>query len=478
MSTILIFIATLSLGIGTLICFTFFISCIREKERRAAAFGGLQLAVPLGLFGILLFLKGSGFFDTQNGMVMLGIGVIFIILTPLLLAIKTSRNIRALAGTRGLVVGRVRRFDERETVFSRNRALRPGSEQYKRFYAQHPEHEQYDTARRKLGGPVGKPGSIDKPYEKPNLAASVASVNFSLHLSVPEIVAPQGFSGFKGESISLSPAEATERVKGFGRHLGAGLIGIAELNPLWIYSHRGEIFHENWEDWGREIQLDHRYVIVFTTEMSFEMIAAAPHTPTSIESRVQYAKGAFIATQLAAFIANLGFKATANHFRHYDLLLVPTAVDAGLGEMGRFGYLITRKFGPRVRLAAVTTDLPLIPDKPADIGVEDFCRQCKKCALCCPSHSITMEDQREVNGSLRWKLDEETCFEYWGKVGTGCNICMRVCPWSHAGKFPHQLIKKLVSRNRLARRLFTAMDDIFYGRKPKSKAPPAWASFG
>lgn len=477
MAHILIVLAALWLAIHIFICATYFISSIWEKERRAAAFAGLQLIVPLGLFGFLFFLKGAGFIDTKGGVVMLSVGVIIIILTPLFLVIKTSRNEKALAGTKGLIVGLVQRFDERETVFARNRALRPGSEQYQRYYEQHPEHEAYDTGRRTLGGPVGKPGLIDKPHEKPNLAASVASVNFSLHLSVPEIVTPERYSGFKGEKVPLSPQEATERVKGFARHLGAGLVGITELNPLWIYSHRGEIFHENWQDWGREIQLNHRYVIVFTNEMSFEMIAAAPHTPTSIESRVQYAKGASISTQLAAFIANLGYAATANHFRHYDLLLVPLAVDAGLGEMGRFGYLITRKYGPRVRLAAVTTDLPLIPDRPVDIGVEDFCRHCKKCALCCPSNSISMEDPTEVNGSLRWKLNEETCFEYWGKVGTGCNICMRVCPWSHAGTFPHQLIKMLVSRNRMAGRLFTLMDDIYYGKKPKSKAPPAWARF-
>jgi hypothetical protein len=111
---------------------------IWEKERRAAAFAGLQLAVPLGLLGFLFFLKGSGFFDTKSGMVMLGTGVIFIVLTPLLLVIKTSRNKKTLAGTKGLIVGTVQRFDERETVFSRNRALRPGSEQYNRFYVQHP----------------------------------------------------------------------------------------------------------------------------------------------------------------------------------------------------------------------------------------------------------------------------------------------------------------------------------------------------
>jgi hypothetical protein len=88
-----------------------------------------------------------------------------------------------------------------------------------------------------------------------------------------------------------------------------------------------------------------------------------------------------------------------------------------------------------------------------------------------------MEDQIEVNGTLRWKLDEQSCFEYWGKVGTGCNICMRVCPWSHASSLPHQLIKTLVSRNWMARRVFTLMDDIFYGKKPRPKAPPGWASY-
>ena len=88
------------------------------------------------------------------------------------------------------------------------------------------------------------------------------------------------------------------------------------------------------------------------------------------------------------------------------------------------------------------------------------------------------EDLAEVNGSLRWKLNDETCFEYWGKVGTDCCICMRVCPWSHARTFSHKLVVELVSRNAIARRIFTVMDDIFYGKKPKPKAPPRWAHYG
>ena len=140
---------------------------------------------------------------------------------------------------------------------------------------------------------------------------------------------------------------------------------------------------------------------------------------------------------------------------------MPAAIDAGLGEMGRFGYLITKELGPRVRIFAVTTDLPLVADNPVDIGVEDFCSFCKKCARCCPSNSIPDGDQREFNGTVRWKLNAETCFGYWGKVGTDCDVCMRVCPWSHARTFPHRVVISLVVRNKWARRLFSLMDDLF-----------------
>ena len=107
--------------------------------------------------------------------------------------------------------------------------------------------------------------------------------------------------------ISESTSVSTERVKGYARNRGADLVGITEINPLWLYSHRGEIFHENWQDWGKEIKVEHKYAIVFATEMSFEMVGTGPHSPTMIESMGNYAQGAYIATQLAHFIANLGY---------------------------------------------------------------------------------------------------------------------------------------------------------------------------
>jgi reductive dehalogenase len=480
---VLIFLGVLGLTAQAFIGLSFLISCIWEKELRATNFALLQFLGMSALLIMFLSLAWIGFFKSGIGFVILVTAYVLVILAALLILLKIGGNPKALEGSKGLIVSDVKRFDERDHVFARNRALRPSSEQYKAYYKEHPEREEVDAQRRSKGGPIGNPGIIDRPYSDVNVAMTLASLNMPHHLSTFDKVKPEPHflvkKKLESKKIALSPEEATERVKGYARNLGADLVGVTEINPLWVYSHKGEIFNENWEDWGKEINLDHKFAIVFAEEMSFEMIGPAPHTPTVIESMSNYAKGAYISTQLAAFIANLGYSATANHLRYYEANLTPLAVDAGLGELGRLGYLVTKDFGPRVRLGAVTTNLPLNPDKPRDIGVQDFCKICKKCAQCCPSQSIPVEkNPKKVNGTLRWKLNDETCFNYWGKVGTDCNVCMKVCPWSHARTFPHRLIVALISRNLIARRIFSIMDDIFYGKRPKPKVAPKWARFG
>jgi reductive dehalogenase len=474
----LIFLGVLGLAVQALIGLSFFISSVWEKERRATIFAAVQFVGMTALLVIFLFLVGRGFFKSSPGVVLLVTGCIMAILTAIFMIRRTVPNRRALRGTPGYIVGKVKRFDERMQVFARNRALPPGSEQYTQFYVDYPELEQSDAERREKGGPLGTIGLIDRPHEGPNVAATLASLSIPFNLSLPEIVRPHSHPLLNGKRIHLSPEEATTRVKGYATNIGADLVGIAEINPLWVYSHRGEIFHENWEDWGKGIPADHKYAVVVAEEMSLEMIGPAPHTPSVMESMKNYAKGAYISTQLAAFIANLGYEATANHLRHYTAILPPLAVDAGLGEIGRLGYLMTKEFGPRIRLSAVTTNLPLIVDRPVDIGVEDFCKFCKKCAVCCPSQSIPQDDEpKEFNGILKWKLNDETCFGYWAKAGTDCCICMKVCPWSHARTFPHRLIVWLIARNKYVRRIFSVMDDIFYGRNPKPNVAPKWAQF-
>ena len=454
----------------------FLFTSLKENEHRAAMMAGALSVFLIGMELAIYFFYTLGFFFHFAGMLVLvgawvatGAAIYF-------LCRRAGPNQRALKGVDGYVVGRAQRFDEREQVFARERSLRPDSAEYKEFYRLHPELESMDSERRKAGGLLGVPGAIDRPGGASNVSAMEAAFSIPPHFGKPESHSPAAHATGEHRS-SMSPAEATLGVKGYARHLGAGVVGVAKMNPLWVYSHRAEIFYDNWEQWGEEITVEHPSAIVFAVEMDREMVCTAPHTPSVAESALSYSKGAWISTQLAAYIAKLGYAATANHSRHYDLLLVPAALDAGLGEMGRFGYLITKELGPRVRIFAVTTDMPLVADNPVDIGVEDFCSFCKKCAHCCPCGSIPAGDRLEFNGTERWKLNAETSFGYWGKVGTDCNVCMRVCPWSHARTFPHRAVISLVVRNKWARRLFSLMDDLFYGDKPKPGSPPPWAGY-
>ncbi len=437
---------------------------VREHEWRAAkaGFGGVLLTVVVGM--VILLVPGLRWF--------IAIILVALILLFLLCLIPGRPNPQAIKGSQGYVVKNVQRFDERDVVFARNRSLPPGSTVYKRYYQMHPEREERDAIRRASGGPLGRIGSIDGEHH-PNIAMLKGAFHLPASLGQKENVEPSpGPSAFP-----MDPKEATERIKGFARHLGADLVGVCRLDPCWVYSHRGEIFFDNWDDWGREIPLPLPFAIVIAVEMDADLVRGAPHTPSVVESGINYAKGAYISTILANFIAHLGYPAVAHHLRHYDLVLVPVAVDAGLGEPGRFGYLITKEFGPRVRLAAVTTSLPLIPDKPVDLGVQEFCARCLKCAETCPSGSIPRGEKVVFNGVEKWKLDEEGCFGYWGKVGTDCNICMGVCPYSRPNRSSHRLTKWMVAKSPLVRFFLPHVDNIIYGREWRSGKVPTWIDY-
>ncbi|MBW1800334.1 MAG: hypothetical protein JRJ85_06345 [Deltaproteobacteria bacterium] len=90
---------------------------------------------------------------------------------------------------------------------------------------------------------------------------------------------------------------------------------------------------------------------------------------------------------MTGFIRNLGFDAIDCSINDVALS-VPMAMQAGLGDIARNGLLVTRKYGCRIRLDNVITNLPLVPDEPVDFGVTEFCRSCEIRAEKCPSQSI------------------------------------------------------------------------------------------
>ncbi|MHB1133801.1 MAG: 4Fe-4S dicluster domain-containing protein [Chloroflexota bacterium] len=349
------------------------------------------------------------------------------------------------------LAGELTRFDERDCVFAR-RDLQASSARYAHYYAGHPELRAVDDAIRTLPG-LGT--------AEPRAVAAMGDAIFGsvLHLASEDIVAGEPEAARQGDKSQavLAPEVAAAKVKGLAHLLGADQVGIGPLNPAFVYSHVGRT--PTGQTWGARIELRHPYAISIGLRMNVAgLVRSAPHYPTLLESGAAYARGALIAVQLAAYIRGLGFQARAHHLRNYQVLSVPVAVDGGLGELGRCGTLISREHGNCLRIATVTTDLPLACDAPVDLGLQRFCSLCQACAKECPAGAIPTGPKVLVRGVRKWELDAEACYRYWFETGSDCALCVVVCPWSRWALGPRP----------------TETDPPVPGSHLRSAARPAW----
>lgn len=149
-----------------------------------------------------------------------------------------------------------------------------------------------------------------------------------------------------------------------------------------------------------------------------------------------YSRMAVTNHHLASFIKDMAYN-VINCTTNNVALSIPMAMQAGLGDIGRNGLLITPKYGPRVRISKVITDLPLVPDSPVDFGVTDFCNACEMCSKKCPSQSIQYGERSSeqnnisnIDGALKWHINAETCRVYWSRSGRGSLkfFSRRLCP--------------------------------------------------
>ena len=446
-----LFIAT-----GLLYCLVtlgFALTCLSEKERRAALLTFLFTAMMAGLW----FGFGAAFPEATLSAAAATWGATAVASLYLSFPVGKPRPLE-------IDHAKVERFDERHIMFGRAE-LRKGTPQYEEYYAHlNPGAKEIDDAIRAMPE-LGQPGAkyydeLDSPY----MVSVFEFIEKYRHLAEP---------GEPGRSAaSIDPQEATRRIKGFARHLGVLDVRATRLREHHVYSHVGR----HLSNWGEEINLPHDYAVVFSVEMSFPMVHSAPLPPTAVETSVEYMKLANIAICLATYIKNLGYNARAHLDGNYKVFTTAVAHDAGLGELGRLGLIITPKHGPRVRTAVVTTDLPLIEDPPINIGVQHFCEICRKCAENCPSQSIERGGKREVRGVRKWQSKMEGCYKYWRSAGTDCAICLAVCPYSKPDTPYHRILRFFIKRNAQARRLAFLLDDVLYGKRPRHIHKPEWFS--
>jgi len=238
-----------------------------------------------------------------------------------------------------------------------------------------------------------------------------------------------GTDWYKQKYEVKNPDEMTTQLKKAAKLAGASLVGVTELNMDWVFA------NERYSLDPLELP-EVKYAVVIAIEMDELGIATSPHSSSAAAVGMGYSKMAFIAGTLAEFIRNLGYTAVPSG--NDTAFSIPLAVDAGLGELGRNGLLITPEYGPRVRLCKVLTDLPLTPDKPIDFGVSEFCETCKKCVNACAVGAISDEDEPSFEpacsstsvGAKKWAVNGEKCYNFWCDNGNDCANCISVCPFN------------------------------------------------
>ena len=342
-------------------------------------------------------------------------------------------------------------FDERDTMFARM-ARTPNTETYNHFYSNNAELKKKDDHIRSLPpllSPSGKYYNLDDSEQARQLFDSIENI------SIDENIIDKYIKLFNNAKSD------TRVLKQIAKELGAVSVGCTNLEKKFVYSHKGR-FDNNY---GDKILLEHKNVFVLLVEMDFEKMSKAPKASTIFESANQYYEAAVISKTLEAIIMKLGYDAKAQYDAHYDLILPPIAVKAGLGELGRNNILIADKFGSRVRIGAVTTNLMLDYDNPISIGAEKFCEVCKKCATSCPIKALSINKKSSVRGIKKWTTNVENCYSLWRFYGTDCGICMAVCPFSHRSNWFHYLIRKVVKLFPIFNKTLLFFDDLIYGKK-------------
>ncbi len=208
--------------------------------------------------------------------------------------------------------------------------------------------------------------------------------------------------------------DLTELIKQKARELGFCEVGITAFDHRYTYQSK------------KNLLTYYPSVICLVYEQDFEPTQTIPSVDAEIVHSSTYRTEGAAALELGNFIRSHGYHAQVTGSGDAPGPYIPMFVEAGVGQLGACGYLLTPHVGNRCRLVSVTTDAAVTYDKPVDYGIHAFCQVCQVCVNRCPGRAL-MRDKIWWRGLEKNKLYFKRCRPVMARY-LGCGVCMKVCP--------------------------------------------------
>ncbi len=110
----------------------------------------------------------------------------------------------------------------------------------------------------------------------------------------------------------------------------------------------------------------------------------------------------------------------------------PIAVRAGLGKMGRNALVSVGKWGTRVSLQVIVTNVAVPSDVCSERDLDGRCAHCSICVDACPSKALKGDGTLDVVRCVRAQNESlplpEEMRSLVGNSILGCDLCQRFCP--------------------------------------------------
>ncbi len=215
---------------------------------------------------------------------------------------------------------------------------------------------------------------------------------------------------------AVDVAALTGDVHDEAERLGLSKIGIAPYDERYVFD-------------GYD-SLERTTVIVCVMEQDFKDTQTIPSSRAERSVIRTYSELQERTAKLAEYLQARGFRAQPQG-PGGPVVTIHYAVEAGLGQLGLNGQLLTPEAGSRCRLTVIMTNAELVTGSPIDYGINAICDECQLCVRRCPPGAIPLR-RAEHRGVTKAKIKPERCFPVMIQAH-GCAVCMKVCPVQRYG---------------------------------------------